>query len=80
MVFEVLNGLKKKNPYRDIFLEKTIKSHVKQKTEERTFNIQITDNLVPFEVIDLTLQKKVPEIIDKNKLNLILYLPLIAFL
>jgi hypothetical protein len=64
---------------KDLFFENNIKSYVKQKSEEKTFNIKLTDRLIPFEVIDLSLQKKVVDIINNKKIALTLYLPLIAF-
>ncbi|MBT4286927.1 MAG: hypothetical protein HOD92_06270 [Deltaproteobacteria bacterium] len=63
----------------DIFSEKNIKTYVKQKSEEKTFDIELTEQLVPFEVIDMALQKRIPEIIKNKKIELVLYLPLIAF-
>ena len=63
----------------DIYSTKSVKSHVKQKSEKKTFDIELTKQLVPFEVIDITLQKRIPEILKKRKVELILYLPLIAF-
>ncbi len=64
---------------RDLFSRSHIKSYVKQKSEEKKFKIELTDRLIPFEVIDLSLQKKIPQIIDHQKTKLMLYLPLIAF-
>jgi len=63
----------------DIFSKKKIKTSIKQKSEDKTFDIELTDQLIPFEVIDIALQKRIPEIVKNKKVELVLYLPLIAF-
>lgn len=71
--------LRNKLSVKDVFSEGTIKSYVKKANEEKTFTIKEAYKLVPFEVIDLAMQQKVPDVVKKHKIELVLYLPLIAF-
>lgn len=46
--------------------------------ESKEFSVSMESDLIPFEVLPLHLRKKVPQLMKKEKIEFMLYLPLVA--